>query len=121
MTLLAMALPLRAPANTVTLSAAKDNTLYYNLNGDLSNGKGPDMITGRTLQGAPEDARRCLVAFDLSSIPAGSTITAVTLQLTMIQTRAGSVRVDLFRTTASWGEGSSNSTNPGAGDLSTPN
>ena len=52
--------------------------------------------------------RRGLLRFDLSSIPAGSTVTSATLQLTVVKVPAnGPVNstFDLFRLLASWNEG----------------
>ena len=52
--------------------------------------------------------RRGLLRFDLSSIPAGATVTSATLQLTVVKVPAnGPVNstFDLFRLLASWNEG----------------
>jgi hypothetical protein len=53
------------------------------------------------------EARRAILAFDVSAIPAGSTIHAVELTLHMSMTSAGETAVSLRRTLADWGEGSS--------------
>jgi hypothetical protein len=94
-------------AETVTLNPLKDNTLYETPTGNLSNGQGDWIFAGRTLQGF---ARRAVLAFDLSSIPEGSEITAVSLTLTMDMTIAGDQTVTLHRLLADWGEGASNAT-----------
>jgi hypothetical protein len=91
-------------ADEVTLGAAKDNTLYQDELGSLSNGAGTGMFCGNTGRG---NARRAVLAFDLSSIPAGSTITAVTLRLNVSMTISGDVQVTVHRLAASWGEGTS--------------
>jgi hypothetical protein len=98
-------------------SASQDNTLYQDGTGSLSSGAGPTMFAGLTSQGS---IRRGLVSFDVSSIPAGSTITGVTLTMFMSQTTAGAVNVSLHRVLDSWGEGTSNAgINGGAGAAAT--
>jgi FtsP/CotA-like multicopper oxidase with cupredoxin domain len=103
-----------ALADTITLSALKDNTLFESPTGALSNGIGGSMYVGRTDENQ-YSLRRGLIAFDLSSIPAGSTVTAATLTLYMDRTRASGTPVTLHRLLASWGEGASNSTVNGGG------
>ena len=56
---------------TATLGPNKDNTLYEDANGSLSNGSGEFMFGGRTGNQEGGTRMRPLVAFDLSSIPAG--------------------------------------------------
>jgi hypothetical protein len=68
------------------------------------------MFAGLTQQGS---IRRALVEFDVSSIPAGSTVTGVTLTLYMAQTTGGASDVSVSRVLASWGEGTSNSGSSG--------
>ena len=41
---------------TVSLSASKDNTLYEDPNGTLSDGIGPHLFAGRTVQGELDPA-----------------------------------------------------------------
>ena len=53
-----------APANVVVLAASKDNTLYEDPNGALSNGQGMRFFAGKTANGL---IRRGLIAFDLRS------------------------------------------------------
>lgn len=110
-----------ARADQVTLVSIRDNTLYENGGGELSNGAGPTMFAGRTLQGSP-DIRRALVAFDVAgSIPSGSVITAARLRLFMSATVSGAQSVTLHRVTASWGEGISNAgPSGGMGAISEP-
>ena len=59
---------------TAILFPQKDNTLYLDVNGQLSNGQGVYLYAGMT---QADSLRRGLVAFDLTSIPANATITAV--------------------------------------------
>ena len=96
-------------ADTATLSAVKDNTLYQNATGQLSNGSGMHFFAGRTTTQIPADqrVRRGLIAFDVSSIPAGATITSVTLTLHMSRTNSGASNIQMRRVLADWGEGTS--------------
>jgi len=99
-----------ARAGSVDIVSNKDNTLYESATGALSNGVGAHMFAGRTGQ-ASGSIRRALVAFDVAgSIPAGSTVKAVTLHLYMSRTNSEACArtVALHRVLASWGEGTSN-------------
>jgi hypothetical protein len=107
-----------ASANVITLPAQKDNTIFSDAN-SLSNGAGDYIFAGTTSSGF---TRRALIQFDLSSVPAGSTINSVQLVLTMSMSIIGPEVVELHRASASWGEGTSDA--PGAeggGDPATPN
>jgi spore coat protein A len=106
----ALTLIVTAPltADVLNFGAQKDNTLYEKNSGDLSNGAGSYFFAGNTQQGDDDDTRRGVIAFDVSSIPAGSTITDVDLTLNMSRTQTGSRTVSLHRLTADWGEGNSN-------------
>ena len=82
--LLAMAgLAAGARAATVELVASRDNTLYEDDDGALSNGAGSYLFAGTTSQTDPDLAtRRALLRFDLGgAVPPGSTVTAATLTL----------------------------------------
>src|SRR5438876_4822820 len=99
-----------APA-TLNLNPIADNTLIQfssaNPSQQLSNGVGQHFYAGRTNQGS-NDIRRGAVKFDLSGVPAGSTITSVTLTLHMSKTRSAAQSIGLHRALANWGEGTSN-------------
>lgn len=99
-------------AQTVVLNAVKDNTIYSD-NTTNSNGAGPNFTTG-AIQNNP--SRRALIMFDLSSIPAGATITAASLRMVMNKTNSGASNVAVHRLNASWGEAGSNAGNGGDGD-----
>ncbi len=102
-------------ADTVTLTPVKDNTLFQSTTGNLSSGAGESLFVGRTDR-SDNYLRRALLAYDYSSIPAGSTITGVSLTLRMDRTRADSADpVSVHRASASWGEAGSNSTQAGGG------
>ena len=105
-------------AAVVTIGAAKDNTLYNDPNGALSNGAGEFFFAGNTVAGV---VRRGLVMFDLSGIPTGSIINNVTLTLHMSMTSTGATNVSLHTLLADWGEGTSDAPGgEGAGAPSTP-
>ena len=99
-------------AQTVVLNAVKDNTIYSNLTNN-SNGAGDNFTTGAI---ASSPVRRGLLMFDLSSIPAGATITAVSLRLVMNRTVSGANNVSLHRLNENWGEGASNAGAGGDGN-----
>lgn len=81
--------------------------------GQLSNGAGPVFFAGRNLAGA---YHRALLQFDVAAqIPAGATITGVSLTLYMSGTSdVENVDVFLHRAVNEWGEGAS-STGSGSG------
>ena len=88
---------------TVTLSALKDNTLYEDATGSLSNGVGEFFFSGRT-NGL---RRRAVLAFAVAdSIPAGAVVSAATLTL-RTTSGGGTSNVSLHRALAGWGEGTS--------------
>jgi glucose/arabinose dehydrogenase len=97
---------------TTTLSASKDNTLFAESN-DLSNGVGPYLFSGVTAASNAFATRRAVIAFDLSGLPAGAPVTAAQLTLVENKTIVGSKPVALCRVTTDWGEGTSNSGDPG--------
>jgi spore coat protein A len=114
-----LGLPAAVSATTVTIPASKDNTLYENATGAVSNGVGEYLFTGRTKDGL---RRRAVIAFDIASnVPAGSTINGVTLQLHLSREANTTLRVtSLYRLLADWGEGTSNAgQNEGQGAPST--
>lgn len=105
---------LPALADTVDLVPIADNTLYFDPSGSLSNGAGPVMFAGRTGGG---ETRRAVLRFDVtSSIPAGSTVTSVSLELTITMS-ASSVPDDqsIHMLTSDWGESTSVASSGGGG------
>lgn len=89
-----------------TFAPSKDNTLYEDLDGALSNGAGQYFFVGNTNQTA-NATRRGLIKFDLVGIPPFVSVVSATLYLTMSQTVAGPQPVRLHRALADWGEGDS--------------
>ena len=105
---------LLCPANalaqqSMTIGAAKDNTLYQNANGALSNGAGSGIFAGvNNGNFSPQIIRRGLIAFDVAAaIPAGSTITGVQLHMVLVASNAGFLPVTLHPVLADWGEAGS--------------
>jgi hypothetical protein len=103
-------------ADTVTLTSSRDNTLYNDATGSLSNGAGPFMYAGLTTNG---NVRRALVGFDLSSIPAGSIVTGVQLRLYLTRAASTNINVGLHRVEQNWGQGTSDAGDPGGGGAPT--
>jgi hypothetical protein len=101
----------------VNLPSLKDNTLYEDDFGTLSNGAGQHMFVGTTNRGL---LRRALIAFDIAgNIPAGATIQSVVLTLNMSQTNAPAMDIDLRAATQDWGEGTSIALEGGEGQGAT--
>ena len=104
------------------INPSKDNTLYeYDpAEGDHSNGAGFHFFAGENGMG---ELRRGVLAFDIAgTIPAGSTITAVSLTMNMSMTPAGAITVELHKLLADWGEGTSHAPmGEGDGAPATPN
>lgn len=93
-------------ADTLELIAIRDNTLYENVDGELSNGEGWHLFIGRTDQPAGDSIRRALLAFDVAgAVPAGSTITSATLRLNMSKTISAAEIATVHRMLVDWGEG----------------
>ncbi|MGC4007269.1 MAG: DNRLRE domain-containing protein [Pirellulales bacterium] len=110
MTLTALARQLDAA--TVVLNPSQDNTIFSATTTN-SNGQG-DLYVGLTNSG---NIRRALLQFDIfGAIPAGATITEVSLTLREQSGNNGNRQVDLLRVTNAWGEGASLSSGTGAGN-----
>jgi hypothetical protein len=95
-------------AVTVILNPSKDNTLIEDPKGALSNGVGEGLFAGRVGDMGQGRADRGMIAFDLSSIPPGSTITDVSLTMLLVATVVDDHEVSMHRVLANWGEGASN-------------
>ena len=90
---------------TININPIKDNTLYENETGSLSNGSGDHFFVGATNQGFK---RRGLLKFDIAShVPQGATILEATLTLSMDQTTSLSSNIELHTVSVDWGEGAS--------------
>ena len=92
----------------VVLEAERDATIYEDGNGTNANGSGSYLFTGRSESQNGSAERRALLAFPIAeSIPEGSTITSVSLELTMSRTISGEQSVGLHRLLEDWSEGPS--------------
>ena len=102
--------PLRAAAQVstaITLSPAKDHTVYEDSSGSRSNGSGQHILAGRTSQ-SQGSVRRALIAFDVAgNLSTGATITGVALTLNKSRGSTDAHTVSLHRLLADWGEGAS--------------
>jgi hypothetical protein len=111
-----------ASANIISINPSKDNTLYeYDpAEGDHSNGAGFHFFAGENAMG---ELRHGVLAFDVAgTVPAGSTITSVSLSMNMSMTPAGTLTVELHKLLADWGEGTSHAPGgEGDGAPATPN
>jgi hypothetical protein len=110
-----------AQAEMVQLNPNQDNTLYERPMGDVSNAIGNGLFFGQTGGNAGNLLRRTLMSFDVNNtIPSGSTINSVSLQISvdMVPPGATPIDINLHRLTNSWGEGSSEAV--GAGGSGAP-
>jgi len=101
-------------AELVQLNPIKDNTLYEKSD-SLSNAVGIGVFAGRTGDG---HIVRGVMAFDLRSIPPGSTIQAVSLTLRQTNSNNNTPlarTVSLYRLAKNWGEGTSAASLGGGG------
>ena len=98
-----------APADVVTIQAGRDNTLFQDASGSLSDGAGPVLFAGSNGQGL---ARRALLWFDAAAaLPAGAHIEEVALTLNVSNAPNVTLRTfSLHRVLESWGEGASSTT-----------
>ena len=99
---------------TLVLTPSQDNTLIEFPSGN-SNGAG-ELFAGRVGSNSGTTIRRAVMAFDLSKIPVGSTVTEASLDLTVSRagTGSGPESMSLHKLTADWGEGSSSGGGQGA-------
>ncbi|MEO0795320.1 MAG: DNRLRE domain-containing protein [Verrucomicrobiota bacterium] len=110
--ILALLAPLGAFAASLQFASVQDATILDN---DTSISDG-DLFSGYNNTG---QERRALVQFDLTSIPAGSTINAVTFNLTSERV-AGPQDFELRAVTTPWIEGTNTGAGTGGGQGTTP-
>ncbi|MEY3025595.1 MAG: hypothetical protein RLZZ238_492 [Planctomycetota bacterium] len=100
--------PGSAFADTVVLTSVDDNTIIEDPAGFWSAGAAQYFFAGKVGVNGGNTLRRGALRFDLSGIPAGSTITSVSLRMYCSAAGLTSAQaVALKRFTASWGEGGS--------------
>ncbi len=94
-------------AEMVVIGADRDNTIFDK--GGTSNGAGDYLFAGQT---AANRLRRGLIHFDVASaVPAGATVTDVTLTLHLSRSISGPFDVTVHRALADWGEAGSDAPN----------
>jgi spore coat protein A len=108
----ALAAPAALVGDVITLQAVKDVTLFQSATGSLAAGAGQDVFIGVNSRG---ELRRALIAFDVSVLPPGSTITAASLNMVVTRTTAGPFQATTHRALANWGEGTSTASGQGGG------
>lgn len=103
-----------AGAETTTLTPSADNTIFA---GAVNNSGGGDdnFFAGRAgTRGGGGAAQRALLSFDVASVvPAGSTVTDVTLTLHVTKAASAPGSAALHRLNVAWGEGADVSTRGG--------
>jgi hypothetical protein len=95
-----------AAAATLALHPAADATVYEESATTTANGAGAFLLAGRTNQPA-NSRRRSLLQFDFSTLPAGATLTAVSLRLNLSSVTTADTPLGLHRATSRWSEGTS--------------
>lgn len=115
----AIALASSAIADLIDIDPTRDNTLYENEFGDLSNGVGSFMFVG---QSGNSDIRRAVIHFDVAAaVPAGSTVDRVSQNLNMSRTTSGTQAQSAHRLLADSGDaGSAAGGGEGGGEFSQP-
>jgi hypothetical protein len=103
--MIALSLPTAVQADTITIYASRENTIFQDLRAN-SDGGGGALFVGEDQRSF---ARRALIGFDIATnIPAGATITSVQLSLFEEQASPGqkSARpIELHRLLDDWGGG----------------
>lgn len=96
----------RASADLITIGANRDNTLFEDPTGSLSNGAGTALFAGNTTRG--NGVRRALLNFKVQDfIPADAIITRAELTLFCDRSHGNSSSMGVHAMNASWGEGAS--------------
>ena len=97
--------PKATRADTIAILPDRDNTLYEDPAGSLSNGSGHYLFAGLTLFNV---RRRALLRFDVAgALPPGAMIQSAAMTLTMSRGGSSPTPVALHRVLANWGEGGS--------------
>jgi hypothetical protein len=95
-------------ADVMTFGASSFNTIFQSTDtgNQIADGASQFIFAGDTDDGP---TRRGLLQFDLSSIPAGATITSATLTMyaDRSQPASGSQPISIYRMTTGWGQGTS--------------
>jgi FlgD Ig-like domain len=107
--LLALWLASVGASGVVTIPPDRDNTLFEDASGSLSNGAGPVLFAGNNGQGL---AHRALLRFDIAgSLPLGAMVGGVELTVSVSNAPNTTPRTfTVHRVLRDWGEGTSTST-----------
>jgi len=90
---------------TLTLAPVADATVYEESSpAATANGAGEFLLAGRTNQAA-NSRRHSLLRFDLTALPAGTTVSSVTLRLRLIAVNTAETSISLHQITRPWTEG----------------
>jgi hypothetical protein len=100
-----------ALAATITLTPVQDTTIFGD-NTDFASGAGGWGFFGTIAQSS---ARRSLVLFDLSAIPAGATVTDASLSILVDRAQGPASVASLHRALGAWAEGTSDAGASGRG------
>lgn len=102
------------PLAVASISPSGDDTLYQSLGNQSNNGAGEWLFAGTTRAG---DLRRSVIAFDIeAAIPAGSTVSSVSLTLTVSRSIASASEIGIHPLLGAWQEGAADAEgNEGAG------
>ena len=96
------------------IEATRDNTLYEDGTGSVSNGSGVYLFAGRTGAMSGDLIRRGVLAFDVAStVPAGSTVTSASIDVFCSRANGGPQTMTLQRLSSDWSEGASDAGSPG--------
>ncbi len=96
----------------VSISAQRDTTIYSE-NSAINNGAGVGVFVGRNSGG---NLRRTLISFDIAgAVPAGATITSVSLSMSVTKSQLTSESISLRKISSDWGEGSTVGAGGGGG------
>lgn len=93
--------------NTVIIPALKDNTLFEDVNGEISNGAGDYLFFGSTNQ---NELRRALLMFDVDSVlESGDSIINVSLkfEVSKLPSGGGNGNSTIHTVSQNWGESTS--------------
>lgn len=110
-TLATLVLGSMAAADTMSIVADRDNTLFQSQTGGISSGSGSSLYAGRINFEVNNDwERRAIMRFDVSAIPAGSKIIEASVQVSVTRSPPQppqNVPFELHRCNQAWGEGGS--------------
>jgi len=94
-----------AAEDSATIFADRDTTIIQPSGGEWSLGAAWNFYVGRVGSNGGGTIRRGIIRFPVSSIPPGSTITSVTVNLYMSKGQGGSQNISFKRCLSDWGEG----------------